>query len=112
MKNDGINAALQFDFDNGLHIHPEDFEGEDQDMLLHCLGEYYVVSINDSICQDLKYYFHEHPAKNQKGLRTMLARKHFGPGENIIHIQKKYVNSADSLVTVDFARVPIWRPEE
>ncbi|MEM6735667.1 MAG: hypothetical protein AAF620_06300 [Bacteroidota bacterium] len=108
IKNEGINYVLKFSFENGIQIRPENFEEEDKEILLCCLSELYEVFVNDSVCNDLKYYFARHPAKDQKGILTTISTRDFKNGENIIEIKKKYINSSDSLIKEDFARVPVW----
>ena len=109
LKNDGINSTLKFYLKNGLRIRSENFEEEDKEMLLHCLSEFYEVSVNDSIYKDLKYYFHEHSTKNQKGILAIFSSDHFKAGENVILIKTKYIDLSDSMaVSKDFARVPVW----
>jgi len=109
LKNDGLNSNLRFKFDEGLQITGENFEEEDKDKLLHCLSEFYEVSINDSIYMELDYYFSEHPAKSQKGIQTVISSKNFKAGKNIILIKTKYIDPSDStMISKDFARVPIW----
>lgn len=112
MKNNGINFRFKFVFENGILLRPQNFEDEDKEMLLHCLSELYEVSINDSVCHDLNYYFARHPTHEQKGILTTLPTCDFKTGENIIEIKKKYINSSDSLIKQDFARVPIWFSRE
>ena len=108
LKNDGINSAMKFQLDNGLSIRFEEFDEENKEMLLDCLSEFYQVSVNDSICEDLNYYFYEHPAKSQRGILTIFSSDHFRSGENIIQIKRKYIDPSDSLISKDFARVPVW----
>ncbi|MEL7003219.1 MAG: hypothetical protein AAFN93_10865 [Bacteroidota bacterium] len=109
MKNDGINPTFKFTFDSGMQISNQKFEEEDKEMLLDCLQQYYEVSINDSVYSDLKYYFHEHPVKKQRGILTVFPSDHFKRGENIISVKTNYIDPSDSLlVSEDYARVPIW----
>ena len=108
LKNDGFNASLQFKFtDNGLTISPQKFEDEDKEMLLGCLKELYVISVNDSVYADLKFFFYEHPMKSQKGILTVIPTKPFRFGDNVLKIKKTYVS--DSVEKVDdFATLPLW----
>jgi len=109
LKNDGLNSNIRFKFNEGFQITGEKFEEEDKAQLLHCLSEFYEVSINDSVYAELDYYFAEHPAKNQKGIQTVISSKNFKIGENIIRIKTKYIDPSDSTaVSKDYARVPIW----
>ncbi|HBH06939.1 MAG TPA: hypothetical protein DDX92_10110 [Flavobacteriales bacterium] len=113
LKNDGINSSLKFEFDNGLSIGSENIEDEDKKMLLQCLTEYYEVSINDSVCEHLKYHFYEHPSKNQKGILTVLSTDQFRRGENVILVKTNYIDSDDSVfVSKDYAHIPVWISKE
>lgn len=109
LKNEGLNSTLKIEFKDGFQIKTVDFEEEDKEQLLHCLSAFYEVSINDSVYSNLNYYFSEHPAKSQKGIQTVISSENFKAGENIILIKRKYINSSDStLVSEDFARMPVW----
>jgi hypothetical protein len=113
MKNDGINSTIKVGLNDGLQIQSELFQDEDKEMLLSCLSKFYEVSINDSVCHDLKYYFYEHPSKHQKGIMTVFMSEHFRHGENSIIVKKKYIDSSDSVaVSEDLARIPIWFTKE
>ena len=110
LKNDGINPRLAFVAkDNSYFIQSQDFEDEDKEKLLECLSSYYEISINDSIYADLKFYFHEHPAKSQKGILTVIPTDWFELGENRITVKRTFVDPDDSVATKrDFATLPIW----
>lgn len=106
VKNEGINANIKISTGTFFGI-TFDFR-ENNEQLLHCLSKLYQVSVNDSIYFDLNYYFFKHPAQDQKGILTVLPTRHFEMGENIIELRKKYMDSSDSIIVDDFARVPVW----
>ena len=108
LKNEGFNAMLKFKLGNGLQIRSENFEEEDHEALLQCLSELYEVSINDTIFNDLRDYFVLHPAKGQRGITATISTRDFKDGENVIQIKKRYLNASDSLISRDFAHIPIW----
>lgn len=109
LKNEGFNSNLKFEFKEGLHVINEGFEEEDKGRLLHCLSEFYEVSINDSVYTSLDYYFSEHPAQRQKGIQTVISSRNFKNGENVISVKIKYFKPSDSVqVLEDFARIPVW----
>ena len=110
LKKDGFNARMKFIVeDGGFFIRTERFEDEDKDRLLACLHSFYQVSINDSTYREIKYYFHQHPLKSQKGILAVISTEGFLPGENIVKIGQSYMDSSDSTQVVDdFATFPVW----
>lgn len=112
LKNEGFNPVLHFNFDSGIQIRTETFKEEDKALLLQCLSDLYEVSVNDSVYQELNYYYARHPSKRQRGIMATFSTQGFKNGENIIEIKKRYLNSSDSLIIRDFARVPVWFHKE
>jgi len=89
MKEDGLNWLFTANVNKGnLNINGMDHSGEDFDKVLSCQSGIYEVSINDSVYQELTYYFYEHPAKRQKGLLTTIPTGAFLDGENILRLRK------------------------
>lgn len=109
-KNDGINARFKFKARDGkLQISAQDFEGEDKESLLSCLSSIYEVTVNDSLCQHIQYFFYEHPAHKQPGLVTQLSTQYFKEGENMLSIKKVFTSKEDSTtVREDYVYIPFW----
>lgn len=109
-KNEGFNPRLRLIVEeSGFFIRSEKFEDEDKEMLLSCLTDFYVIAVNDSVYSGQKLYFHEHPKKGQKGLLSVLSTEGFMPGENIVKVQRSYINPSDSSAVLDdFATFPVW----
>ena len=111
MKSDGLNPRLYLDTEGGnFIIRGRNFDEEDKEMLLTCLGDFYHVTVNDSVYSDLKFYFFKHPAHNQMGLVTMLGTSHLPAGENLLEVKRRMFNAQDSvLVPRDYAFIPFWK---
>lgn len=89
MKDDGLNWLLTASAKDGnLSLNARDHSDEDFDKLLSCQSAIYEVAVNDSVYQNLKYFFYVHPAKEQKGLLTTLPTDAFKEGENTLRIRK------------------------
>lgn len=110
LKNDGFNPRLRMVVDDGgFFIRSENFENEDKEMLLSCLADFYVISVNDSIYNSQNFYFGEHPQKGQKGVLSIISTEAFNLGENVITIERSYVDDSDSThVQDEYATFPIW----
>ena len=109
-KKDGVNPAFFFDVtSDGIYVHSQNFEEEDVEQLLGCLSSIFEVSVNDSLYQELDYYFFRHPEKSQAGLFTMIPTKEFLEGQNILKITKlTYNDSTETMVGEDYAHIPFW----
>lgn len=109
-KNEGINSRFKWRTNEGnIEISGQDFEEEDTDKLLSCLSSLYEVSVNDSVCGAIKYYFHQHPGTGQYGLLTQLPTQIFHNGENVLTVRKVFLNSDSMVVREDYAHIPFWR---
>ncbi|MEP5611667.1 MAG: hypothetical protein ABJP45_05425 [Cyclobacteriaceae bacterium] len=111
VKDEGINWSLSLNTEGGnFTINDQDHAGEDFDQLLSCLSAIYEVSVNDSVYQELSYYYYKHPDKDQKGLLTVIPTSEFRDGENLLRIRKIRVIDRDSVKTgyQSFARIPFW----
>lgn len=106
-KNDGWNSTLRFRTNNdevelGLNT-------EEDAKMLACLMELYQLSINEHTYDSLELFFHEHPAKEQKGMLSMLNTAGFRPGKNLLKLAKqKKLHENDSIHWEDVALVPFW----
>ena len=66
LKDDGLNWRKGVDTrDGNFVIKDKDYSEEDFKKSIECLSSIFEISINDSIYQDLNFYFYEHPAKEQ-----------------------------------------------
>lgn len=109
LKEDGLNWRFSTKLENGnLKIGDQRFDGENIDSLLSCISSIYQLSVNDSVYHDLKYRFYTHPAKKQKGIITNIPTDNFLSGENILTIEKIYLDSAKVPVYEWFATIPFW----
>jgi hypothetical protein len=109
LKKDGLNWRFSFTpTEGGLRLSRNDFNDEDKEQVQKCLSSLYQVSVNDSVCHDLKFFFFTHPAKSQKGLITMFGTQTFRKGENKLVIKKVYLNKEGERQEEDFTKIPFW----
>lgn len=111
-KDEGLNWRLTVNAEGGgFFITSKDHSVEDFEQLLACQQAIYEVSVNDSVYQDLSYYFYEHPSKNQRGLLTTIPTDAFLKGENILKLQKIRRRGEPDSVEISYephARIPFW----
>ena len=102
-----IYGRNRFSNDNsGLNIGGIGYQNEDFERLLACQSPVYQISVNDSVYQNLKFHFYEHPDKGQKGLLTTISTAGFSEGKNVLKVRKI---QADSLQTLSsFDSIPFW----
>ncbi len=110
LKNDGINSTMQLKIsDEGINLSGRSYTEEDHRQQLDCLSSIFEVIINDSIRQDVNFYFFEHPDHEQQGLLAMIPTEDFVKGENVLEIGKFSYDKSDSTFNKeDFAYIPFW----
>ena len=112
MKDDGLNWRMEVKMDDeNFTITDKDYSGEDFLQAIGCLGSIYEITINDSLYQDLNYYFFQHPAKDQRGLLTTISTEGFLEGENVLRLRKiRIISEGDSTRNgfQKMARIPFW----
>jgi len=109
-KRNGINPSVSITFEGGnLSFDDNVYLKEDVGKLMECLSSIYEVYINQSLHENPKYYFFEHPAHKQQGIMTMIPTKSFLDGENILEVRKLSFDAKDSTSTkTDYAYIPFW----
>lgn len=108
-RKDGLNFMMKIYTGNGgFQIGKENYREEDVDQLLNCQAAIYQIEVNDSIYNELNYRFYIHPAKEQKGLLTILPTDHFVIGENELKIRKASEGEDGQIIFNDFVRIPFW----
>ncbi len=112
IKDDGLNWRMEIVMDDeNFIITAKDYSGEDFDQAISCLGSIYEVAINDSVYQELNYYFYEHSSHEQRGLLTTISTDDFKHGENILRLRKvRKIEEGDSTRNgyERLARIPFW----
>ncbi|MCF8247668.1 MAG: hypothetical protein K9J37_21540 [Saprospiraceae bacterium] len=79
---------------------------------LDCFASIYEVSINDSILQQPKFRFLEHPNLGEMGLLCILDVQYLPRGEHEILVRKlgqDTTKNSEALLLKDFIRVPFWK---
>ena len=109
LKKEGFNWRFTLEAtDGGLNLTGRNYNMEDKEQLLKCIGSLYQVSINDSIYHNIKYYFFTHPSKKQKGLVSMINSEAFRKGENILEIKKVSTDENGERKEEEFTKIPFW----
>lgn len=107
-RDEGFNWSIRFVAEQGNFRITNPENEKDIPKLLECWSSIYRLVVNDSI-RDAPFYYYTHPAKNQKGLMTMLSTETFVTGENTLEVRK--LNSADSTSFDEWAVVRFWYAE-
>jgi hypothetical protein len=113
LREDGINWAFTTTREGAnFQIGSVNYSDEDIKSLLDCQSSIYQLIINDSVYQDLSFYFYEHPSKSQKGLLTTIPTSGFRSGENILKVNKVRLDSAKVESITDYVKIPFWFRKE
>lgn len=102
---------------SGLHISTNAFglkdptvEEANSDSLLACLTSIYEVTIDDSLYQNLKYYYLEHPNRGEKGVYTTLDIRNLASGHHLLKIDyQHWRENQDTVVIKNWATIPFWK---
>lgn len=110
-RKEGWNSTLNITMDgNNINL-GGDGDGKTEGQMLDCLLQFYRLSINDSIYSELDAFFHLHPAKDQKGILTMLETSAFKHGKNMLKLEKQVISEEDSVQSINWieaVHVPFW----
>ena len=109
LKKNGVNMTVIFSIrSNGLSIDGQNYENEDMEKLIDCHASLYKIFINDSLYDENKFFFYNHPSKEQNGLLTMLPTDGFEKGENRLVVKQALVNSSGEERLKDYASMSFW----
>ena len=82
------------------------------DLALDCHAQRFKIYVNDTLLNNLKYRFHEHPTRKNIGLLTVLDVGYLPRGEHAIKIDVKVFESnkgKDTLFFRESAIMPFWK---
>lgn len=81
------------------------------DSLLQAMASLYQIRIDDSLYQDLDYFFFETEKYKQQGLKTIIDIAHLDRGKHQVSIDKwMYTsNERDSITVKNFVKIPFWK---
>ena len=82
------------------------------DLALDCHSQRFKIYVNDSLLNNLKYRFHEHPTRKNIGLLTVLDVGYLPRGEHAIKVDVKFLrnrNGKDSLFFNESVIIPFWK---
>jgi hypothetical protein len=82
------------------------------DLALDCHAQRFKIYVNDTLLNNLKYRFHEHPTRKNIGLLTVLDVGYLPRGEHAIKVDVKFLqnsNGKDSLFFHESVLIPFWK---
>jgi hypothetical protein len=82
------------------------------DLALDCHVQRFKIYVNDTLLNNLKYRFHEHPARKNIGLLTVLDVGYLPRGEHAIKVDVQILennNGKDTLFFRETALIPFWK---
>ena len=82
------------------------------DFALDCHAQRFKIYINDSLLNNIKYRFFEHPTRKNIGLLTVLDVGYLPRGEHVIKVDVKILqnsNAKDTLFFRESALIPFWK---
>ncbi len=79
------------------------------DSILGCISQLYAISLNDSLFQNLDYYFYTHPTYEEEGIKTIIDISSFARGKHVLDIKRMEYNfSKDTTTSMPYVSTPIW----
>ncbi|MEN0050862.1 MAG: hypothetical protein AAF806_27590 [Bacteroidota bacterium] len=95
---------------NGLYMGDPDIDESAPDSLLRCLANLYEVKIDDSLYQDMTYYYLEHPNHGEKGIYTVLDLQNHPRGHHLLDLSYKvWREKGDTIVVRNWVSIPFWK---
>jgi len=82
------------------------------DLALDCHAQRFKIYVNDTLLNNLKYRFYEHPTHKNIGLLTVLDVGYLPRGEHIIKVDVKFLQNSkgkDTLFFRESALIPFWK---
>ena len=82
------------------------------DLALDCHSQRFKIYVNDTLLNNLKYRFHEHPTRKNIGLLTVLDVGYLSRGEHAIKVDVKILQSSNGKDTLFFNEsvvIPFWK---
>ncbi|MEM9888390.1 MAG: hypothetical protein AAF849_21020 [Bacteroidota bacterium] len=77
---------------------------------MDCLTSIYEIRLDDSLLQDVAFYYLAHPNRNELGIYTVLDIEQLDRGPHTIDVKYKLWKAyADTLVIEDWVNIPFWK---
>ena len=86
--------------------------GMNADTALSCHAQRFKIYVNDSLFNNLKFRFHEHPTRQNIGLLTILDVGYLPRGEHNLKVVVKLLennNGKDTLIFRQTDKIPFWK---
>lgn len=82
------------------------------DLALDCHTQRFKIYVNDTLLNNLKYRFHEHPTRKNIGLMTVLDVGYLPRGEHALKVDVKILKNSNGKDTLFFSEsvvIPFWK---
>lgn len=82
------------------------------DSAMTCMSQLHQIYVNDSLYQDVKFKFYDHPERKRPGLLTILNVDHLGRGEHQIKTMTYFheeIGKGDTILLKESATIPFWK---
>jgi hypothetical protein len=109
-----FTPAKKEGFKSGVHFNvagKKALRQHEADTSLICFGKLYQVSVNDSIYNEPRFRFYEHPNRDEPGLLCILDVSKLTRGEHRLTVKKHTIKDKDNPADfewTDFASIPFW----
>lgn len=80
----------------------------DIEKTLSCLSDFYIVTINDSVYNDLKFFFYEHPNRQEPGIFAYISTEKLKNGNNLLTIRKNLKYRTEKVHRRNTHYIPFW----
>ena len=100
----GIESNIAFNSGN-----PKEEIHSPPDSMLLCVSQIYKVYINDSLYQNLDYYFYKNRKFGEEGVKTIIDLGHSPRGKHLLKIDRMtYESSSDTSYFKSYVTTPFW----
>ncbi|MEM8526239.1 MAG: hypothetical protein AAGG68_16480 [Bacteroidota bacterium] len=94
----------------GVNLNDPRKEEASPDSLLNCLSSIYEVRIDDSLFQDIRYYYMAHFNQEELGIYTVLDIKDFSRGHHSLSVDyKDWQEEKDTVLMKNWVSIPFWK---
>ncbi|MEM9889135.1 MAG: hypothetical protein AAF849_24895 [Bacteroidota bacterium] len=105
----GLSSGIRID-ENGFGLNEPSVEEASADSLLACLSSIYSIKIDDSLYQDLRFYYMEHPNRGELGIQTVVNIKSLTSGHHLLKVEyKDWSEYRDTVRIKNWANIPFWK---
>jgi hypothetical protein len=100
----GIGSDLNITFNTSK----EDSYHSPPDSMIECVVKNYEIRIDDSLYQELDFYFYTDSAFDQEGIKSIIDLSHLKRGEHQLDIDRYQMLEKDSIGLQPYVNIPFW----